>query len=165
MTSSSPTSSSLTHLDAAGRARMVDVTDKPVTQREARAEAIVVMQPQTLQLIAEGGFKKGDVLAVARIAGIQAAKKCAELIPLCHPLMLSSVAVDCELDAANHCVIIRATCKLAGQTGVEMEALTAASVAALTIYDMCKAVDRGMQINGIRLLEKSGGKSGDWQAE
>lgn len=163
--SPSPLSSSLTHVDTAGRARMVDVTDKAVTQREACAEAVITMQPHTLQLIADGGVKKGDVLAVARIAGIQAAKKCSELIPLCHPLMLSSVVVDCELDSANHRVIIRATCKLAGQTGVEMEALTAASVAALTIYDMCKAADRGMQIGGIRLLEKRGGKSGDWRAE
>jgi cyclic pyranopterin monophosphate synthase len=158
-------SSSLTHLDAAGHARMVDVTDKAVTQREARAEAVVHMQALTLQMVAEGSHKKGDVLAVARIAGIQAAKKCADLIPLCHPLLLSSVAVDCELDTVNQCVIIRATCKLAGQTGVEMEALTAVSVAALTIYDMCKAVDKNMQIDGIRLLEKRGGKSGDWSAQ
>lgn len=157
--------SSLTHLDAAGRARMVDVTDKAVTYREAVAEALVLMQPATLQMVAEGSHKKGDVLAVARIAGIQAAKKCAELIPLCHPLLLSSVAVDCELDTANQRVVIRATCKLTGQTGVEMEALTAASVAALTIYDMCKAVDRHMQIGGVRVLEKRGGKSGDWHAE
>jgi len=157
-------SSTLTHLDAAGRARMVDVADKPITQREAVAEAMVVMLPQTLQMVAEGSHKKGDVLAVARIAGIQAAKKCADLIPLCHPLMLSSIAVDCELDADNHRVIIRAACKVAGQTGVEMEALTAASVAALTIYDMCKAVDRGMEITGVRLLEKRGGKTGDWSA-
>jgi cyclic pyranopterin phosphate synthase len=155
-------SSTLTHLDAEGRARMVDVADKPTTQREAVAEATVIMLPQTLQMVAEGSHKKGDVLAVARIAGIQAAKKCADLIPLCHPLMLTSVAVDCELDTDNHCVIIRATCKVTGQTGVEMEALTAASVAALTIYDMCKAVDRGMEITGLRLLEKRGGKSGDW---
>jgi cyclic pyranopterin phosphate synthase len=157
--------SSLTHLDAAGRARMVDVTDKAITHREAVAEAFVLMQPETLRMVAEGSHKKGDVLAVARIAGIQAAKKCAELIPLCHPLLLSSVAVDCELDTANQRVAIRATCKLSGQTGVEMEALTAASVAALTIYDMCKAVDRQMQISGVRVLEKRGGKSGDWHAE
>jgi cyclic pyranopterin monophosphate synthase len=157
--------SSLTHLDATGRARMVDVTDKAVTHREAVAEAFVLMQPETLRMVAEGSHKKGDVLAVARIAGIQAAKKCADLIPLCHPLLLSSVAVDCELDTANQRVAIRATCKLSGQTGVEMEALTAASVAALTIYDMCKAVDRQMQISGVRVLEKRGGKSGDWHAE
>jgi cyclic pyranopterin phosphate synthase len=160
---SSPTS--LTHLDAEGRARMVDVTDKAVTQREAVAEARVVMQPATLALIAGGGHAKGDVLAVARIAGIQAAKRCADLIPLCHPLQLSAVAVDCELDPARNCVVIRAHCKLAGRTGVEMEALTAASVAALTIYDMCKAVDRGMEINGVRLLEKRGGRSGEWRAD
>jgi cyclic pyranopterin phosphate synthase len=144
---------------------MVDVTDKAVTHREAVAEAFVLMQPETLRMVAEGSHKKGDVLAVARIAGIQAAKKCADLIPLCHPLLLSSVAVDCELDTANQRVAIRATCKLSGQTGVEMEALTAASVAALTIYDMCKAVDRQMQISGVRVLEKRGGKSGDWHAE
>jgi cyclic pyranopterin phosphate synthase len=156
--------SSLTHLDAAGRARMVDVTDKAVTHREAVAEAFVLMRPETLQMVAAGSHKKGDVLAVARIAGIQAAKKCSELIPLCHPLLLTAVAVDCELDTANSRVAIRATCKLSGQTGVEMEALTAASVAALTVYDMCKAVDRQMQISGVRVLEKSGGKSGDWHA-
>jgi cyclic pyranopterin phosphate synthase len=136
-----------------------------VTHREAVAEAFVLMQPETLRMVAEGSHKKGDVLAVARIAGIQAAKKCADLIPLCHPLLLSSVAVDCELDSVNQRVAIRATCKLSGQTGVEMEALTAASVAALTIYDMCKAVDRQMQISGVRVLEKRGGKSGDWHAQ
>ena len=157
-------SAKFTHLDAEGRARMVDVTDKPVTARTATAEARVVMQPQTLQMIVDGNHKKGDVLAVARIAGIQAAKKCADLIPLCHPLLLSSVIVECEPDLNNHAVVIHATCKLAGQTGVEMEALTAASVAALTIYDMCKAVDKGMEIRSVRLLEKRGGKSGDWSA-
>jgi cyclic pyranopterin monophosphate synthase len=157
-------SAKFTHLDAEGRARMVDVTDKPVTARTATAEACVVMQPQTLQMIVDGNHKKGDVLAVARIAGIQAAKKCADLIPLCHPLLLSSVTVECEPDLNNHAVVIHATCKLAGQTGVEMEALTAASVAALTIYDMCKAVDKGMEIRSVRLLEKRGGKSGDWSA-
>lgn len=156
--------SSLTHLDADGHARMVDVTEKAITQRIAVAESIITMQPQTLQLIISGGHKKGDVLAVARIAGIQAAKKCAELIPLCHPLMLSSVAIDCEPDSGKHCIVIRATCKLAGQTGVEMEALTAASIAALTIYDMCKAVDKTMEISSVRLLEKRGGKSGDYHA-
>ncbi len=154
--------SQLTHLDAEGHARMVDVTDKAITQRVAVAEAFIVMQPQTLRLIIEGGHKKGDVLAVARIAGIQAAKKCAELIPLCHPLLLSSIAVECEPDSDNRRVVIRATCKLAGQTGVEMEALTAASIAALTIYDMCKAVDKTMEIGGVRVLEKRGGKSGDY---
>lgn len=157
--------SQLTHLDAEGRARMVDVTDKPITQRIAIAEGFISMQAETVRLVAEGGHKKGDVLAVARIAGIQAAKKCAELIPLCHPLMLSSIAVDFELDNDNQRINVRATCKLAGQTGVEMEALTAASIAALTIYDMCKAVDKSMQIGGLRLLEKHGGKSGSYVHE
>jgi cyclic pyranopterin phosphate synthase len=158
-------STELTHLDAAGHARMVDVTAKAVTERSATAEALVLMRPETLRLIASGGHRKGDVLAVARIAGIQAAKKCADLIPLCHPLLLTGVQVECETDVASSCVRVRATCKLAGQTGVEMEALTAASVAALTIYDMCKAVDRGMEIRNVRLLEKHGGKSGDWHAD
>ncbi len=156
------TQSQLTHLDAEGRASMVDVTEKPVTQRSAIAEGFISMQPETLNLVAQGGHKKGDVLAVARIAGIQAAKKCAELIPLCHPLLLSSIAVDFELDHTRQRINIRATCKLAGQTGVEMEALTAASVAALTLYDMCKAVDKSMEIGGLRLLEKHGGKSGSY---
>lgn len=149
----------LTHLDEQGRAHMVDVTAKTVTEREAIAEAWVRMQPATLQMIATGAHPKGDVFAVARIAGIQAAKKTSELIPLCHPLLLTGVKVElaaCGEDAVQ----ITARCKLAGQTGVEMEALTAASVAALTIYDMCKAVDRGMTIENVRLLEKSGGKSG-----
>ena len=153
----------LTHLDSLGRASMVDVTDKAVTAREAVAEARVRMLPQTLQLIQQGGHPKGDVFAVARIAGIQAAKKTHELIPLCHPLLLTSIKV--ELRPMANSVLIRAVCKLAGQTGVEMEALTAASVAALTIYDMCKAVDRGMVIEGVRLLEKLGGKSGHWQVQ
>ena len=157
--------SKLTHIDAAGQAQMVDVGAKSVTERIAIAEAVVGMQPETLKLIIEGGHKKGDVFAVARIAGIQAAKKCADLIPLCHPLMLSSVNVNLEADTAASQVRITATCKLAGQTGVEMEALTAASVAALTIYDMCKAVDRGMIIEGVRLLEKAGGKSGHYRAD
>ena len=154
----------LTHLDAAGNARMVDISEKQVTTRVAVAEANISMQAATLALIQAGGHKKGDVLAVARIAGIQAAKKCADLIPLCHPLALSSVAVEFDVDAAQNRVLIQATCKLSGQTGVEMEALTAASVAALTVFDMCKAVDKTMEINGIRVLAKSGGKSGDWQA-
>ncbi len=154
----------LTHLDQQGHASMVDVTDKAVTSREATALAQVRMQPQTLQLILAGGHKKGDVLAVARIAGIQAAKRTHELIPLCHPLLLSAIKVELEPDVANSLVQIRATCRLSGQTGVEMEALTAASVAALTLYDMCKAVDRGMVIEQVRLLEKKGGKSGHWQA-
>jgi cyclic pyranopterin monophosphate synthase len=152
----------LTHLDSQGRAQMVDVGAKEISQRSATAEAVVIMQPETLAMITEGKHKKGDVFAVARIAGIQAAKKCPELIPLCHPLMLSSVTVELEADIANSQVKISARCKLAGQTGVEMEALTAASVAALTIYDMCKAVDKGMIISQIQLVEKSGGKSGQW---
>lgn len=156
--------SELTHLDAQGRAQMVDVTPKAVTEREATAEARVVMQPETLAMITEGRHRKGDVLAVARIAGIQAAKKTADLIPLCHPLLLTSIKVELDADIPAHQIVIRATCKLAGQTGVEMEALTAASVAALTLYDMCKAVDKGITIEGIRLLEKKGGKSGHWSA-
>lgn len=154
----------LTHLNEAGQAQMVDVTDKAVTQRQATAEATITMLPATLKLIVDGGHKKGDVFAVARIAGVQAAKKCSDLIPLCHPLMLSSIKVDLQADEANSRVVIKAVCKLAGQTGVEMEALTAASVAALTIYDMCKAVDKGMIIGNVSLLDKSGGKSGHWQA-
>ncbi|WP_027857421.1 cyclic pyranopterin monophosphate synthase MoaC [Marinobacterium jannaschii] len=157
--------SRLTHLDEKGHANMVDVSEKAVTSREATACAEVKMLPETLKLITEGGHKKGDVLAVARIAGIQAAKRTSDLIPLCHPLMLSKVTVELQPDVANSCISIHATCKLAGQTGVEMEALTAASVAALTIYDMCKAVDKGMVISAVKLLEKKGGKSGHWQAE
>lgn len=157
--------STFTHLDEHGNAHMVDVGAKAVTERSATAEALVVMQPETLALIQSGGHKKGDVFAVARIAGIQAAKQCSNLIPLCHPLMLSSVKVELSAEPEHSRVRIQATCKLAGQTGVEMEALTAASVAALTIYDMCKAVDRGMQITQVRLLEKAGGRSGLWRAE
>ena len=153
----------LTHLDESGAARMVDVGDKPETERLAVAAAEVLMQAATLELLEQGGHRKGDVLAVARVAGIQAAKKCSDLIPLCHPLMLNSVTVDFELDAARSTVRIEACCKVDGKTGVEMEALTAASVAALTIYDMCKSVDRGMQIVRIGLQQKSGGKSGEWQ--
>lgn len=141
---------------------MVDVTDKAVTFREAVAEARVRMLPQTLALIVSGGHPKGDVFAVARIAGIQAAKKTHELIPLCHPLLLTSIKVELQVEG-DDAVRIEARCKLSGQTGVEMEALTAASVAALTIYDMCKAVDRAMVIENLRLLEKRGGKSGHWQ--
>jgi len=157
--------SKLTHIDDSGQARMVDVGAKDVTERTATAEAVIEMQADTLKLIVEGGHKKGDVFAVARIAGIQAAKKCADLIPLCHPLMLSSVNVDLEADDINSLVRITATCKLAGQTGVEMEALTAASVAALTVYDMCKAVDRAMVIRSVQLLEKAGGKSGHYKRD
>ncbi len=155
----------LTHLDDSGAARMVDVGDKAVTAREAIAGALVRMQPATLALIQDGGHPKGDVLAVARVAGIQAAKKCADLIPLCHPLMLSAVEVSFEADLQNSCMRVEARCRVSGQTGVEMEALTAASVAALTIYDMCKAVDRGMQIDQLGLLLTRGGKSGEWQRE
>ena len=154
--------SELTHLDDSGAAHMVDVGDKAVTQRLAVAGARVQMLPATLQLLRDGSHKKGDVLAVARIAGIQAAKKCSELIPLCHPLMLNSVEVSFELDSDASQVVIQAQCRVDGKTGVEMEALTAASVAALTLYDMCKAVDRGMEIVRIGLLEKQGGKSGHW---
>jgi cyclic pyranopterin phosphate synthase len=152
--------SQLTHLDERGSARMVDIGDKAVTARVATAAAEVSMLPETFTLITDGTHKKGDVLAVARIAGIQAAKKCSDLIPLCHPLMLTRVSVDFEMDVTRHRVLISATCAVDGKTGVEMEALTAASVAALTIYDMCKAVDRAMVISNIRVLEKSGGKSG-----
>ncbi|MCD5976348.1 cyclic pyranopterin monophosphate synthase MoaC [Pseudomonas quasicaspiana] len=154
----------LTHLDSQGRANMVDVTDKAVTSREAVAEALIRMLPDTLQMIVSGGHPKGDVFAVARIAGIQAAKKTSDLIPLCHPLMLTSIKVELSAEGED-AVRIVARCKLAGQTGVEMEALTAASVAALTIYDMCKAVDRGMVIESVRLLEKLGGKSGHFIAD
>ncbi|WP_421682040.1 cyclic pyranopterin monophosphate synthase MoaC [Stutzerimonas urumqiensis] len=154
----------LTHLDSQGRANMVDVTEKAVTSREAAAEALVRMQPATLRMIADGAHPKGDVFAVARIAGIQAAKKTHELIPLCHPLLLTSIKVDLTPEGED-AVRIVARCRLAGQTGVEMEALTAASLAALTLYDMCKAVDRGMTVERVRLLEKSGGKSGHWEVE
>ena len=155
--------SELTHLDESGAARMVDVGAKAVTERVAVAGATVNMQAETLELLERGAHRKGDVLAVARIAGIQAAKKCSDLIPLCHPLMLNAVEVDFRTDPQIGCVYIEASCKVSGKTGVEMEALTAVSVAALTIYDMCKAVDRGMQITDVGLLSKSGGKSGDWQ--
>lgn len=154
----------LTHLDANGHATMVDVTEKSVTTREAIAEARVRMLPKTLQMIQAGGHPKGDVFAVARIAGIMAAKKTHELIPLCHPLLLTSVKVELMAEG-DDVVHIVSRCKLAGQTGVEMEALTAASVAALTIYDMCKAVDKGMTIESVRLLEKTGGKSGHYHYE
>lgn len=157
--------SRLTHLDAQGNANMVDVSEKDVTFREAVAYAEVAMKPETLSLITEGGHKKGDVLAVARIAGIQAAKRTSDLIPLCHPLMLSKVAVELEPNAERNVIEITAACKLAGQTGVEMEALTAASVAGLTIYDMCKAVDKEMVISAVKVLEKKGGKSGHWKME
>ena len=157
--------SKLTHINANGEAEMVDVSDKDNTAREAKAGARVVMQAETLELIVSGSHKKGDVLAVARIAGIQAAKKCSDLIPLCHPLMLSKVSVDLTPNQEKSCIEIIATAKLNGKTGVEMEALTAASVSALTIYDMCKAVDRFMRIDNVQLLEKKGGKSGHWKLQ
>jgi cyclic pyranopterin phosphate synthase len=152
----------LTHLDAAGHARMVDVGAKEETRRTAVARGLVRMLPSTLALITAGGLPKGDVLATARIAGIMAAKRTSELIPLCHPLMLTHVAVNLTPDPAAGGVQIEVTVSTRGQTGVEMEALTGASVAGLTIYDMCKAVDRGMQITDIRVVRKTGGKSGDW---
>jgi cyclic pyranopterin phosphate synthase len=155
----------LTHLDDAGRAHIVDVSEKAVTAREATARSCVRMQAATLNAIVEGDIPKGDVLAVARIAGIQAAKKCSELIPLCHPLPLSSVKVDLVPDENLPGMRIEATCKVTGQTGVEMEALTAASIAALTLYDMCKAMDRGMTIENTQLTHKLGGVSGEWQRE
>lgn len=157
--------SGLTHLDAAGTARMVDVSEKEITSREAVAEGRVAMAPETLETILSGNAKKGDVLGAARIAGIMAAKRTHELIPLCHPLMLTKVELDITPDPALPGLRISARVRTAGQTGVEMEALTAVSVACLTIYDMAKAVDRGMRLEGIRLLEKSGGRSGHWSAE
>ena len=155
----------LTHLDDAGRAHIVDVSEKAVTAREATARSCVRMQAATLNAILEGDIPKGDVLAVARIAGIQAAKKCSELIPLCHPLPLSSVKIDLVPDEDLPGVRIEASCKVTGQTGVEMEALTAASITALTLYDMCKAMDRGMTIENTQLTHKLGGVSGEWQRE
>jgi len=156
--------SKLTHLDDKGAARMVDVGANSVTEREARAEGRIRMSPQTLSMIIEGEHPKGDVLAVARVAGIMAAQKTHDLIPLCHSLNLSSVKVELRPGKDGQSIDIASRCKLSGQTGVEMEALTAVSVAALTLYDMCKAVDRGMVIDGIRLLEKKGGRSGHWSA-
>ncbi|MBK9003341.1 MAG: cyclic pyranopterin monophosphate synthase MoaC [Sphingomonadales bacterium] len=152
----------LSHLDEAGNAAMVDISAKNATIREAVAEGHIVMSAEALAAIREGAVKKGDVLATARIAGIMAAKRTSDLIPLCHPLALSKVAVDFDFEAGG--IRVTALARLSGQTGVEMEALTAASVALLTIYDMAKAVDKGMVISGVRLLSKSGGKSGDWSA-
>jgi cyclic pyranopterin monophosphate synthase len=151
----------LTHVDGSGAARMVDVGNKDVTTREAVAAGEVLMRAQTMALIQAGGVTKGDVLAVARVAGIMAAKRTPELIPLCHPLSITSASVDFGFDQVRSAVLIEARVTCAGVTGVEMEALTAVSVAALTIYDMCKAVDRGMRISAVRLLRKSGGRSGD----
>jgi len=155
----------LTHFDAEGKAAMVDVSAKAETERVATANASVIMQPETLALIAAGEMKKGDVLAVARLAGIMAAKRTPDLVPLCHPLALTAIAVDLAIDRKRNAVDIEATCKLIGRTGVEMEALTAVSVAALTVYDMCKAVDRAMIITDIRLTHKRGGKSGRYGAK
>ncbi|WP_016957490.1 cyclic pyranopterin monophosphate synthase MoaC [Catenovulum agarivorans] len=153
----------LTHLNERGEANMVDVSEKTPTVRQAHAQAVIKMSTEAFALLTQGNHKKGDVFAIARIAGIQAAKKCSDLIPLCHPLMLSKVQVDFEVDQTSSSVKVLTMCKLTGQTGVEMEALTAASVAALTIYDMCKAVDKHMQIVDTKVIAKSGGKSGDWQ--
>ena len=155
---------SLTHFDQRGDAHMVDVGAKAETQRIAIATGRITMQPATLALIASGTAKKGDVLGVARIAAIQGAKRTSDLIPLCHPLALTRVAVDLEVDPSASCVVCTATVATTGRTGVEMEALTAVQVGLLTVYDMCKAVDRGMTIDGVRVLEKRGGKSGDWTA-
>jgi cyclic pyranopterin phosphate synthase len=157
--------SRLTHLDAEGNAHMVDVSGKDVTSRSATAKALVEMQAETLTLILEGKAKKGDVIATARIAGIMAAKRTHELIPLCHPLMISKVSVDFAPDREASTIEVTATVKVEGKTGVEMEALTACSVACLALYDMCKAVDRGMRITNLRLVEKAGGKSGHFTAE
>jgi len=157
--------SGLTHFNAHGDAHMVDVGDKPVTHRRARAEGSIDMAPDTLAMVEKGQHKKGDVLGIARVAGIMASKRTADLVPLCHPLALTAVEVEFACLPAQsriHCI---ATVETRGQTGVEMEALTAVQVALLTIYDMCKAVDRGMTMNGIRLVEKSGGRSGDWRRE
>ena len=153
----------LSHLDASGAARMVDVSDKADTAREAIAEGYVVMLPATLALIQQGGLPKGDVIAVARIAGIMAAKRTSDLIPMCHPLPVTGVTVDLEPQGADR-LRIQARVKTTGKTGVEMEALTSVTVAALTVYDMCKAVDKAIRIEGVRLLEKRGGKSGEWRA-
>jgi cyclic pyranopterin phosphate synthase len=154
----------LSHVDTEGRARMVDVSGKEETERVAVAGARVIMKPETLSRVQAGEIAKGDVLAVARVAGIMAAKRTSDLIPLCHPLSLSSVEIDLALEPERSSIAVTATCRLKGRTGVEMEALTAASVAALTIYDMCKAIDRGMTVTDVRLLRKSGGKSGDFRA-
>lgn len=155
---------SLTHIGKSGEARMVDVSEKPATERIAVAEGKVVMSRETLDLVLSGDAKKGDVFAAARIAGIMAAKKTAELIPLCHPLPITKTEVQIGVDSDLPGLLVRATVKVTGPTGVEMEALTAVSIACLTIYDMVKAAERGMRIEGIRLLEKSGGRSGHWRA-
>lgn len=156
--------SELTHFDSSGRAHMVDVAAKSETHRTAVASGRILMQPETLRRIKEGTAAKGDVLGIARIAAIQAAKRTSDLIPLCHPLPLTHVSVEFEIDDATHAVICAVTAQTLGRTGVEMEALTAVSVGLLTVYDMCKAIDRGMHLEQIGLLEKKGGKSGDWVA-
>ncbi|HOU40917.1 MAG TPA: cyclic pyranopterin monophosphate synthase MoaC [Promineifilum sp.] len=153
----------LTHLDESGRARMVDVGAKDVTERVAVARGRVTMRPATLALIVAGELPKGDVLTVAQIAGVMAAKRTSELIPLCHPLLLNQVVVTCAPNAAEQCIDIEATVRVSGKTGVEMEALTAVTVAGLTLYDMAKAVDRGMRLTDVRLVRKSGGRSGTWE--
>ena len=155
----------LTHLDEAGQAKMVDVGHKSDTERLAVARGVVIMEPDTLQLIKEGALKKGDVLTVAEVAGIMAAKRTSELIPLCHPLLLNKIAVSCKVNEEASCVEIEASVEVRGKTGVEMEALTAVSVAALTIYDMAKAVDRGMRLTDIRVVYKEGGKSGIFETQ
>jgi cyclic pyranopterin phosphate synthase len=157
--------STLSHLDSKGEARMVDVSNKPETARIAIATATVIMAKETLDLVLKGAAKKGDVLSIARLAGIMGAKRTPDLIPLCHPLALESVSVELTPDPERHAIDIAATCKVTGRTGVEMEALTAASVAALTIYDMLKAVDRSMLITDLKLVHKSGGKSGTYEAK
>lgn len=164
MNDHSTKSKSLTHLDESGRARMVDVGGKDITERVAVARGRVTMQAETLALIIAGNLKKGDVLAVAQIAGVMAAKRTSELIPLCHPLLLNQIDVTLSPNTQEACVDIEAMVRVSGKTGVEMEALTAVTVAGLTIYDMAKAVDRGMQLTDVRLVHKSGGQSGDWQA-
>jgi cyclic pyranopterin phosphate synthase len=156
--------SKLSHFDSSGQAHMVDVGDKPASKRIAIASGVINMLPSTLKLIQQGNAKKGDVLGIARIAAIQASKKTSDLIPLCHPIALTKVAITFELDEKNTQITCIAQCETTGKTGVEMEALTAVSVSLLTIYDMCKAADRGMTISSIKLLEKHGGKSGDWSA-
>lgn len=155
----------LTHIGEDGEARMVDVSDKDITDRTATARGTVLMAPETLKLIIDGTVKKGDVISVARLAGIMAAKRTSDLIPLCHPLALNKVDVDLTCDTNRNAVDIEATCRVSGRTGVEMEALTAVSTAALTVYDMCKAVDRSMQLTDIRLVHKAGGKSGEFRAD
>jgi cyclic pyranopterin phosphate synthase len=158
-------SDQLTHIDESGRAKMVDVGQKPDTERVAVAGGSVVMRPETLQLIIEGNVKKGDVLTVAQLAGVMAAKRTSELIPLCHPLLLNHISVTCTPNPAESRIDIEASVRLTGKTGVEMEALTAVTVAGLTIYDMAKAVDRSMRLTDVRLLAKSGGRSGDYVAD